>query len=227
MTGRLILVRHGETTANIRHSLDTRPPGAPLTERGRNQAIEVGRRLAELVGAADGHPGRLTGVHTSEAVRARTTGALLVESLEKHAGLAAGTVPVTTRPGLHEFSAGDLEDLTDITSIETFRAAHLAALAGDPSGMTPGGENITTFLGRYRPVIEGVVLREMALRADGDAVVVAHASAMRLFARHATGIAVEDAHPLPNTGLIIMEPGGAPFGRWRLVAWDHRSGSVA
>ncbi|MBV7293917.1 histidine phosphatase family protein [Corynebacterium sp. TAE3-ERU16] len=221
MTGRLILVRHGETTANIRHSLDTRPPGAPLTELGRSQAVEVGRRLAEMLGAANGDPGRLTGVHTSEALRARTTGKLLVESLERHAGLASGTVPLTTRPGLHEFSAGDLEDMTDITSLETFRAAHLAALNGDTTGMPPGGENITTFLGRYRPVLEGIVLREMARRPDGDAVVVAHASAMRLFARHATGIAVEEAHPIPNTGLVILEPGDSPFGRWRLISWDH------
>ncbi|MCX7543536.1 histidine phosphatase family protein [Corynebacterium sp. P5848] len=221
MTGRLILVRHGETTANIRHALDTRPPGAPLTERGRNQATEVGRRLADIVGARHGDPGRLTGVHTSEAIRARTTGALLIESLEIHAGLAPGSVPMSIRPGLQEFSAGTLEDLTDMTSIETFRAAHFAALSGDPTGMTPGGENITTFLGRYRSVIDNVVLREMALQPSGDAIVVAHASAMRLFARHATGIAIEKAYPLPNTGLIIMEPGDAPFGRWRLISWDH------
>ncbi|MCK7637094.1 histidine phosphatase family protein [Corynebacterium pygosceleis] len=222
MTGRLILVRHGETTANVRHSLDTRPPGAPLTELGRSQARAVGERLAEIVGARDGTAGRLTGVHTSEAVRARTTGILLARSMERYAGLPPDSVPVTPRAGLHEFSAGDLEDRTDATSIEMFRSAHLAALSGDPAGMTPGGENITDFLGRYRTVIEGVVLPEMAGRAPGDAVVVVHASAMRLFARHATGIAVEDAHPLPNTGVIILEPGDAPFGRWRLTAWDHR-----
>ena len=43
MTGRIILLRHGQTYSNINRALDTRPPGAELTERGREQAQEVGR----------------------------------------------------------------------------------------------------------------------------------------------------------------------------------------
>ena len=32
MSGRLILVRHGQTHANVQRRLDTRPPGADLTD---------------------------------------------------------------------------------------------------------------------------------------------------------------------------------------------------
>ncbi|WP_435532134.1 hypothetical protein [Rhodococcus antarcticus] len=34
MSGRLVLARHGETASNVAQRLDSRPPGAPLTERG-------------------------------------------------------------------------------------------------------------------------------------------------------------------------------------------------
>ena len=47
MTGRIILLRHGQTYSNIDRIMDTRPPGAELTERGRGQAEDVGRELAD------------------------------------------------------------------------------------------------------------------------------------------------------------------------------------
>ncbi|HEY0805657.1 MAG TPA: histidine phosphatase family protein, partial [Pseudonocardiaceae bacterium] len=47
MTGlRLILARHGQTDANIRMVLDSRPPGPPLTELGHRQADELADLLA-------------------------------------------------------------------------------------------------------------------------------------------------------------------------------------
>ncbi|MDN6246993.1 MAG: histidine phosphatase family protein, partial [Corynebacterium casei] len=49
MTGRIILLRHGQTFSNVERLLDTRPPGAELTERGREQATDVGIELAHLV----------------------------------------------------------------------------------------------------------------------------------------------------------------------------------
>ncbi|WP_176669124.1 histidine phosphatase family protein, partial [Mycobacterium avium] len=38
MSGRLILVRHGQSYGNVERRLDTRPPGAELTPLGRDQA---------------------------------------------------------------------------------------------------------------------------------------------------------------------------------------------
>ena len=35
MSGRLVLVRNGQSHANLERRLDTRPPGAELTELGR------------------------------------------------------------------------------------------------------------------------------------------------------------------------------------------------
>ncbi|WP_264064405.1 phosphoglycerate mutase family protein, partial [Mycolicibacterium hippocampi] len=38
MTGRLVLVRHGQSVGNVERRLDTRPPGTALTPLGREQA---------------------------------------------------------------------------------------------------------------------------------------------------------------------------------------------
>ena len=38
MSGRLVLVRHGQSHANVERRLDTRPPGEALTYLGREQA---------------------------------------------------------------------------------------------------------------------------------------------------------------------------------------------
>jgi len=38
MSGRLVLVRHGQSVSNVDRRLDTRPPGRELTDLGREQA---------------------------------------------------------------------------------------------------------------------------------------------------------------------------------------------
>jgi len=48
MVARMILMRHGRTYSNARKYLDTRPPGAELTEIGRRQAFDAGRRLRNV-----------------------------------------------------------------------------------------------------------------------------------------------------------------------------------
>ncbi|PRC42995.1 histidine phosphatase family protein, partial [Mycobacterium sp. ITM-2017-0098] len=45
MSGRLVLVRHGQTHGNVERRLDTRPPGAELTDLGRDQAKTFARGL--------------------------------------------------------------------------------------------------------------------------------------------------------------------------------------
>lgn len=50
MAGRVILVRHGQTTNNVKRVIDTHLPGAELSELGRTQAARVGKELAGLTG---------------------------------------------------------------------------------------------------------------------------------------------------------------------------------
>ncbi len=50
MSGRLVLVRHGQSHGNVERRLDTRPPGAALTDLGREQARAFARDLAHPAG---------------------------------------------------------------------------------------------------------------------------------------------------------------------------------
>ena len=81
MPGRIILLRHGQTYSNISRFLDTRPPGAELTERGRDQATEVGQELAQLVGE------REVEFKCSIALRAQQTAMLAARAFEQELSL--------------------------------------------------------------------------------------------------------------------------------------------
>ena len=69
---RLLLIRHGQTTSNVRHALDTSLPGAALTDLGWSQARAAGERLA-----GDG-PDTPLAMVSSQALRARQTAAGIV-----------------------------------------------------------------------------------------------------------------------------------------------------
>ena len=71
--GRIILLRHGQTTSNTSSALDTALPGAPLTAMGREQAFTVGELLASQLSQPI--------VVSSEAVRARHTARLFCRGL--------------------------------------------------------------------------------------------------------------------------------------------------
>jgi probable phosphomutase (TIGR03848 family) len=92
----VLLVRHGRTTANASGVLAGWTPGVGLDELGRQQAADLGARLAALP---------LTALVTSPLQRCQETGALL---LEGRAG-ASTTVPegVATDDRLGECRYGD------------------------------------------------------------------------------------------------------------------------
>ena len=50
MSGRLVLVRHGQSHGNVARRLDTRPPGAALTDLGREQARMFARKWPHDIG---------------------------------------------------------------------------------------------------------------------------------------------------------------------------------
>jgi probable phosphoglycerate mutase len=80
VSGRLVLLRHGQSHSNVERRLDTRPPGASLTELGVDQAREYARGYGQ-------RPGML--VH-SVALRAAETAAVIGDELGRRHPRGAG-----------------------------------------------------------------------------------------------------------------------------------------
>ncbi|MBS9535208.1 histidine phosphatase family protein [Mycobacterium sp. M1] len=201
MSGRLILLRHGETYANVDRRLDTRPPGSELTPLGRAQArafVPPDRLRPALV------------VH-SVATRAVQTAA----EIGGRFGVTAAELA-----GIHEVQAGALENRSDEAAVAEFNETYRRWHAGEHGLALPGGESADDVLDRYLPVVTDLRLRY--LDDDdwtGDIVVVSHGAAIRLAAAVLAGVdggfVVE--HHLANTEAVVLAPAGG--GGWSCLRW--------
>jgi broad specificity phosphatase PhoE len=201
MTGRLVLLRHGQTYGNVDRRLDTRPPGAALTELGHEQARTFAREWEHPVGM----------IAHSVALRATETAA------DVGAELGMSTL---TLDGIHEVQVGELENRNDDAAIEEFNAIYRRWQLGELDVSMPGGESATEVLDRYLPVVKQ--LRMRYLDDDdwkGDVVVVSHGAAIRLVGAVLGGIEGSFAldHHLPNTQCVVLSP--VTDGRWSCVQW--------
>ncbi|GAA0936641.1 histidine phosphatase family protein [Pseudonocardia zijingensis] len=190
---RLIMARHGETAANAQHVLDSRPPGAPLNERGLAQAAVLGERLG-----AD----PITAVHASVAVRAQQTAAPVA---------AAHGLDVQVVDGIHEVFCGELEGRSGRDALKSFMVVYDAWWTGDLDARLPGGESAHDVRERFLPALDRILDG-----ASGDVVLVSHGAAIRLAAAALIGDTAETRF-LPNAGLVVLRPDGAG---WVLEHWD-------
>jgi broad specificity phosphatase PhoE len=192
---RLLLIRHGQTPANVRGELDTGRPGPSLTPLGRAQAASLPAALAaESIDA----------VFASALVRTAQTAAPLA---------AACGLEVAVLDGTHEIEAGDLEMATDHDSYRAYLETCIAWGSGDRARRMPGGTDGRAFFERFDASIARA-------GSHSTAVVVSHAAAMRVWvagtARNIEPISVT-RQELDNTGLVVLE--GSPDTGWDLVDW--------
>lgn len=221
MTGRIILVRHGQTTSNVARKLDTRPPGAELTALGRYQAHQVGVDLVDFCEVSEGSLGRIEAVLCSTAIRAAQTAMLMTAAIEKAATMPPRSLNVTVRDGIQEIFAGEVEMNNDMDSHRRYAEAMHAMLRGDDSVRIPGGENYSDLMGRYQPVLEQVA----DAHPSGDAIIVSHGAAIRTMAARAASLDPDYAlsHYLANCHFIVLTPNGKPFGQWEVSHWGDGS----
>jgi len=195
-----VLLRHGQSYGNVERRLDTRPPGAELTELGRDQARAFAR--------GSERPSMLA---HSVAVRASQTAAVIGVELE----LAAVEVS-----GIHEVQVGTLENRSDDDAVAEFNAIYERWHHGELDVPLPGGETGNDVLDRYVPVLTD--LRMRYLDDDdwsGDIVVVSHGAAIRLAAAVLAGVDANfalDSH-LDNAESVVLTP--ITDGRWSCVRW--------
>jgi broad specificity phosphatase PhoE len=202
VSGRLVLVRHGQSHGNVDRRLDTRPPGAALTDLGRDQARAFARELM--------HPAAM--IAHSVAVRAEQTAAEISSAL----GLDTHEFE-----GIHEVQVGDLEDRNDDDAIAEFETVYQRWHEGDLDVPMPGGETGNEVLDRYVPVLTQLRMRYLDDDAwHGDIVVVSHGAAIRLVSAVLAGVDSSFAldHHLANAESVVLSP--ITDGRWSCVQWS-------
>ena len=201
MTGKLVLVRHGQTFSNVDKILDTALPGASLTERGHDQARRFGESTA---GAA---PSILV---SSLALRAVQTA--------EHIAAATGVTPYQ-REGLHEAQAGELEGLSDEAAHKQFTEIYGRWHSGDLDARVLGGDSGRSVLDRYVPVLDDLRAEFLTELDSPDVVVVSHGAAIRLVAAVLAGVDGEFAadNHLDNTETVELLP--IAGGGWSCVRW--------
>jgi len=170
------LVRHGQSTWNVKRLVQGQTSHPELTELGRQQ----GRQAAETLAG-------------SAAVRLLTSDLLRAVQTAQIIGNALGLVPIRTSL-LREQSFGGLEGLsTDRAVLEWERAANEAVdQYGDPLPIVDvrltGGESMRDVLARVTALLASPWVAE----ATGDVVIVTHGDTIRILLAHLLGDDFQD-----------------------------------
>src|SRR5215212_1353767 len=194
---RLILVRHGQTPANVDGVLESTVPGPGLTALGHEQAEELVEALADE---------KIDAIFVSSMIRTHLTAAPLVS--------ARGIEPVV-RDGLREIAAGDVEGNTDEASVHQYVHTLLAWCAGDLDVRMPGAETGHEVISRFDEVVD----EAEALGVD-SVVLVSHGAMIRAWcSMRASNIDLDfvSNHYVVNTGIVVIE--GSSERGWEVESW--------
>lgn len=197
---RLLLIRHGETDANVRRQLDTAYPGLPLNETGLAQAEALVDKIAD-------EP--IDALYCSILTRAQQTAA----PLAKARGLKAVVVE-----GIQEIAAGVEEMNTD------WKPYVDMLMSWSPTNLDvglEGGETARQFITRFTNAVAA-----MEQAGDENVALVSHGAALRVWAlTQDPTISHDIAMPLSNTQQIVLN--GSTADGWRIERWgEHRVAHV-
>lgn len=199
---KLQLVRHAQSTSNVLRILNTKMPGPPLTELGRQQAEALAEQLADELVVA---------VYCSVAVRAQQTAAPVA---------ARHGLEVRVIEGVQEIFVGELEDRGDQADIEAYASVYHPWTRGELELSMPGGERGVDVRDRYFEAVAQVRAKHEQEHPDGTVVLVSHGGVMRLCAELLTDNVppnLAESGLIPNTGSIVLET--ADGGGWHCTAW--------
>lgn len=162
---RLYLLRHAETASNAARVYAGRSE-EPLTERGRAQALEAGRRLqAEGVSA----------LYSSPLRRAAETAGIIASALN---------VSVTVEDDLTEMALGPWEGLSEAEVARRY-PREWAVWQSSPTRLRlPGRESLAQVLRRVLPCLE----RISRTHSNGAVAVVSHHAPIRVAMLHHAGM---------------------------------------
>ncbi|TNC27405.1 histidine phosphatase family protein [Amycolatopsis alkalitolerans] len=196
---KLYLIRHAQSTANVRKILDTALPGPPLTDLGHQQAQALARQLS-------GEP--ITAVYASRAVRAQQTATPLAAALMHE---------VQVIDGVHEVNVGELEGRGDVEALRAYAGTVHPWTRGDLGVAMPGGESGEQVRSRYLGAVA-----DLRVKHDADPAIAlfSHGGAIRLAAEWLSDNVrpeLADQGLIPNTGIVELE--SLTGGGWRCLTW--------
>ncbi|WBU38374.1 histidine phosphatase family protein [Homoserinibacter sp. YIM 151385] len=196
---RLLLIRHGQTPANVAGILETTIPGPGLTELGRQQA-------EALVEALGGEP--IAAIHVSVMMRTSLTASPLAAHL---------ALEPSVREGLHEIEAGALEGRADRDAVRGYLGTLAAWADGALDTPMPGGADGLAFFDRFDAAVARIVAEHPD---DATLAIVSHGAAIRVWTG-GRGANIDPAftssHELDNTGIVIVD--GGPEAGWTVESW--------
>lgn len=201
---KLVLMRHGQTNANITGALDTAEPGFPLNTAGRKQ-VQTAVKTWEELGLPDPQL-----IVTSNLIRTHQSAI----PFEEHFGL----VHVESADA-NEIQAGRLEMATDMESVEKYVRTIGSWMQGQTDLQMEGAETGAQTLTRFNRVIAKVAQQ---IASDGCALVIAHGAIIRYWAYMNTPeitFALAATKPVSNASLSVFE--GEP-GRFSARIWSSR-----
>jgi broad specificity phosphatase PhoE len=216
----VLWARHGENVANLTRTLSYRVFDGDLTDVGRGQARELGRRLA----AGGGDPIGL--LACSPLRRARQTADIVGQRL--------GLPVAMELDDLREVNVGELDGRSDARAWEIYAAVLAAWRAGDTQARFPGGENRDELCARLRRALTAVAQVAVGGRSRvaahgavaGPSLIVAHGANLRAALPCLAGEPDPGADlPTGAVAALHVRPGGSPVAR--LVSWPGRGGGLA
>jgi broad specificity phosphatase PhoE len=154
--GRVYIVRHGETEWNAQGRIQGHTD-IYLSEKGREQARAVARRLAEVPFDA---------AYSSDLSRTRETAQIV---------LGERNIPLHSTPQLREYNKGVFEGLTVHEYSLRYPELYQASLVNDPDFAPDGGETIRQTTARMAQFV--AQLRERHL--DDTILIVGHGGSLR------------------------------------------------
>ena len=154
--GRLLIVRHGETPWNAEGRLQGHAD-IDLSEKGRQQAREVAKRLADTP---------IDVAYSSDLARAWHTAQIVLDQRD---------VPLNSNEGLRERFYGVFEGLTVEERQAQFPDEFAASLIKDLEFASPGGESALGTLRRMTGVIGEIKERHL----NETVLIVGHVGSLR------------------------------------------------
>lgn len=186
---RLILVRHGESEANLSHTFANRGDGPELTALGRAQAGQLAAQIRDA---------GITEIYSSPLARSMQT----ADAIARRLGLA-----VTASESLREYDVGELEGQANAMAWQRYADMERRWLLDrDWSARHPGGESYSDMVHRF-----GLFWRAVRPGTAGTALAVTHGGLMRMVLPHfAVGLGHADAYRtrVPNCAIVVVQPDG-------------------